>query len=213
HGPFLQHANSHQCGNGCPECKRENSILTFVLKGSKTNNINRRDSFIEECSTLHPNLDFTKTEYKNKKTKVMVTCKSHGDYEVLPRNLLRGHSCMGCFWERKSEHWTLNGWVKLCNGGKSFIYVILLENNDEVFIKCGITSVSVNKRISKISNDYNKTILYEKIDTPERCYLLEKDINKKFKNKKILPNIDFGGKFECFEYSSLNEIIGFIQNY
>ena len=43
---------------------------------------------------LGDNYDFTKTTYINSHIKVIITCKKHGDFLVLPCNVLE-HSC-GC---------------------------------------------------------------------------------------------------------------------
>lgn len=210
HGEFLQNSKLHlHRGCGCPKCKDIKSLNTFILKGSEKNNNNRKKTFITSCKKLHPHLNFDKTLYKNKKTKVIVTCKKHGDYETTPRLLLDGSICRKCF-EEKAEHWTLQGWINNSKNNKSFLYIIQMESENEKFIKCGITNVSVENRKSKLPSFYKKTIVFELESSPEFCYILEKDIKKIFSNYKIIPLIDFGGKYECFTFLSLNEIITYI---
>jgi hypothetical protein len=212
HGEFEQHSNSHLEGNGCPKCGKDKSLNSFILKGSITNNNKSKINFIDKCLLIHKNLDFTKTKYVNKKTPVIVTCKKHGDYSVTPTNLLRGHSCRRCTNENYTEHWTLNGWSQKCLNGIGYFYIILMKNENESFIKCGITNKSVINRKSKLPSKYQKTILFTVENTPEFCFNLEKEINKTFKKNKIIPSIIFCGMYECFDIEYLEKIKKYIND-
>lgn len=51
--------------------------------------------FIERCIAKHGNkFDYTKTTYVDQKTKVTITCPTHGDWECLPMN--HSHLGQGC---------------------------------------------------------------------------------------------------------------------
>lgn len=84
HGPFWQRPDLHLSGKGCKDCARE---------GRRKSN----EQFIAEAKAVHGDkYGYGKTRYKNKRTKVVVTCPIHGDFEIRPDKLLDGHGCMEC---------------------------------------------------------------------------------------------------------------------
>ena len=46
--------------------------------------------------------DYSKTFYVNKRNKVTIICKEHGEFEVLPLNFLNGVGCVKCY--LKEQH-------------------------------------------------------------------------------------------------------------
>lgn len=87
HGPFEIFPYNHLSGKGgCKICSRVERLTTA--------------SFIERAKKLHGNRwDYTKTNYTIAKRDVIVTCKTHGDFEVAPHDHLkvrRGKPIGGC---------------------------------------------------------------------------------------------------------------------
>ena len=80
HGDFLVTPNNHiNKKSGCPKCK----------------NINL--NFIKECKIIHNyKYDYSKTNYINNKTIIIITCNTHGDFEQLPFNHKNGFGCIEC---------------------------------------------------------------------------------------------------------------------
>jgi hypothetical protein len=83
HGEFEIVPSSLLSGSGCPVCAKE--------KNSKT-----QEQFIQEISTIFPEYDYSKTIYKNDRTKVTIICSMHGEFEATPSNLLQGRGCPKC---------------------------------------------------------------------------------------------------------------------
>lgn len=82
HGEFSQKPANHLFGQGCPKCRA----------GGRLSNT----TFIEKAKAKHGDkYDYTKTEYVHSDKKVIVTCKKHGDFTVVPRNHL-GNAKLGC---------------------------------------------------------------------------------------------------------------------
>lgn len=53
--------------------------------------------FLQKANKAAPaNLDFSKSVFHDTRTKVVVTCKIHGDFEILPSNLFQGANCRYC---------------------------------------------------------------------------------------------------------------------
>jgi hypothetical protein len=80
HEEFLVTPNNHFNKNsGCPKCK----------------NVNK--NFVKECEIIHNfKYDYTKTNYINNRTNIIITCKIHGDFEQLPFNHKNGFGCLNC---------------------------------------------------------------------------------------------------------------------
>jgi len=73
---------------GCPICSKE--------KASKERSLGI-DEFIKKgIAKFGTKYLYTKAVYKNTNTKLIITCKEHGDFSVAPKNFLRGSGCKEC---------------------------------------------------------------------------------------------------------------------
>ena len=89
HGDFLQRPGNHiKSKQGCPKCG-----------GScKSNTI----EFIEKSIKIHSDIyDYSKVNYIDATTKIIISCKIHGDFEQKPYSHLNGHGCYMCCKNRK----------------------------------------------------------------------------------------------------------------
>jgi hypothetical protein len=83
HGEFLQTPNRHLSGAGCQKCSNVYKPTT--------------DEFIQKAVEVHGNrYDYSKTEYLNAKTKVIIICKEHGQFLQLPASHNLGMGCRKC---------------------------------------------------------------------------------------------------------------------
>ncbi len=65
-----------------------------------------QESFRERANKAHNNFySYDKTLYVHPKTKVIITCPEHGDFEQGPIDHLGGHGCRKCF-NSKNRKWT-----------------------------------------------------------------------------------------------------------
>lgn len=88
HGSFSQTPNDHLNGCGCPKCGKLNS----AQKQTKP-----QEAFIQQAKEVHDSkYTYNKTNYINEKTKVIITCPIHGDFEQWPCNHLQGQGCPKC---------------------------------------------------------------------------------------------------------------------
>jgi hypothetical protein len=89
HGDFEQRADMHKFGYGCPKCAIQDSY-------------SNTDEFVTKAKLKHKNpdgspiYDYSKTEYIHSKQKVIITCKKHGDFEIIPNGHLTGNGCFKC---------------------------------------------------------------------------------------------------------------------
>lgn len=68
HGEFEQFTNNHLQDCGCPKCSKHYQYNT--------------EEFIKRAKEIHgESYDYSKTKYINSRTKVIITCPIHGDFE------------------------------------------------------------------------------------------------------------------------------------
>jgi len=87
HGDFLQIPSSHLGGAGCKKCSIE---YITCLK-------NKTIDFIENAIMIHGNkYDYSKVDYINSNTKIIIICKEHGEFEQTPHGHTSGRRCIKC---------------------------------------------------------------------------------------------------------------------
>lgn len=88
HGDFEQTPNKHLQGQGCQKCYRERQKLIPL---------SNTQEFINKARLVHGDkYDYSKVEYKTAKTKIIIICKEHGEFEQTPDNHLHGKGCPKC---------------------------------------------------------------------------------------------------------------------
>ena len=88
HGEFEQEVSNHLQGKGCNKC----ADIIRAIKMSKT-----LDKFILDANKINGDkYEYNNVIYKNSKSHVLVTCKKHGDFKIIPSNILRGKGCPLC---------------------------------------------------------------------------------------------------------------------
>ena len=73
------------------------------------------EQFIEKAVKVHGSkYDYSKTEYINSLTKVIITCPEHGDFEQTPASHCQGFGCPDCANKFRAEQkrWTLERFIK-----------------------------------------------------------------------------------------------------
>lgn len=92
HGDFAQWPSSHLAGRGCPTCGLE--------QRSAKQRITTQD-FKKRAKDIHGNsYNYSKVEYVNAKTNVIITCTKHGDFSQAAGMHLAGQGCRYCGIER-----------------------------------------------------------------------------------------------------------------
>ena len=82
HGYFLQIANDHLNGSGCPKCVGQNKTT---------------DELIEQFIEVHENVyNYDNVIYNGHSDKVQIWCYIHGLFLQTPTNHLQGYGCQQC---------------------------------------------------------------------------------------------------------------------
>ncbi|HDV2027851.1 TPA: GIY-YIG nuclease family protein [Escherichia coli] len=80
HGEFKQKPSNHLSGYGCKGCKTKTA-----------------EEFITDARKIHGNkYDYSKVEYVNSHTNVIIVCPEHGEFKQKPSNHLAGKGCTEC---------------------------------------------------------------------------------------------------------------------
>ena len=83
HGAFWQTPNAHLSGKNCPKC----------VGGVKKTT----EDFIVKAREVHGDkYDYSKVEYVNNHTPIIIICSEHGEFEQKPSHHLRGRGCSKC---------------------------------------------------------------------------------------------------------------------
>ena len=63
------------------------------------------EEFINKVKQIHGNrYDYSKVNYKNNRTKIIIICKKHGEFLQFPNNHLKGCGCFKCCFFGKKSH-------------------------------------------------------------------------------------------------------------
>ena len=95
HDKFVQEANNHLMGKGCPKCA--------VIKRSDARKGGDPDDFIKKAKSVHGHIyDYNFVKYVNPKTKIDILCPKHGVFTQRPDSHLAGSGCRKCSNEKNS---------------------------------------------------------------------------------------------------------------
>jgi hypothetical protein len=132
HGEFLQNRKQHITQlHGCPKCV--GGILYTHIE------------WIEKAKNIHGDrYDYSKVDYKNSSSKVIIICKIHGEFSLIPPSHLQGHDCQKCAYIvnglnlRKSQDEFIKQSIKLHDNKFGYDKVIYKTTDTDVIIICKI---------------------------------------------------------------------------
>ena len=134
HGLFQQKPNNHLQGQGCPQCGKIKSTTKLTT-----------EEFIQKANLKHNNrYDYSKTNYINSATKIVIICKKHGEFEQTPHNHLKGQNCPKCAKEelrqrqQKSTSIFINEVNTIHNNKYDYSKVEYINNKTKIEIICPI---------------------------------------------------------------------------
>lgn len=211
HGLFSQSAGPHMLGSGCKKCGTEQRLKTRYT-GYTT------EFFIERSKEFHGDrYSYLLSEYVNTETKIKIECQEHGVFEQRPLCHIRGKGCAKC----RNDNTTYNFIQKYKDnpelGSKvGLIYVLEIFNENEKFLKLGITS-DKSGRFKKYRADFKKVgysfnILFQFETTNYISAMVENDILKIMRrdNNIYTPTENFSGKGECLFLECLDNIVNLV---
>lgn len=173
------------------------SILTAV---------NKNKCFITKANALHNHkYNYSDIDYIDSRLPLLVECPIHGTFMVTPSNHLMGGGCPKC----AHVGWNKSSWVKSSNrryNNDPKVYIIRCFNNQEEFIKIGITYTSITNRFTPNRMPYSYEVLKEIKGSADFVWDKEKELHRQYKQYRYKPLIPFAGETECFNMTILNFI-------
>ena len=193
---FLMDVSSHLRGQGCPKC----SIEKRASKRRKP-----LSTFIEEATKIHKGTYlYLNSVYRNNNTKLKVTCKLHGDFEVTPDNHLFNRS--GCPYCREIKRQILASTNPTC-----LYYMKITGKTKTPIYKIGITSRPLAYRfVNEGFKEHFEVLFQTEYGDREQMVRLEQRILQKFINSLLLPEVPIlipknGGDTELFKQDIFKE--------
>ncbi len=161
--------------------------------------------FIFKSNLKHNNkFSYKPFIYTNGKQKVEIECKIHGIFKQKVESHLSGRGCPKC----GHVGFSRNCWLNKLADKKAIFYILKVFNDDEEFIKVGITTKTVKDRYYSMKN-YKYEIIKTVISDGNEIYELEKMLLREFKKYKIKPKLAFEGWTECLDIKCLDDVCKF----
>ena len=144
------------------------------MKGKKLTN----KEFIERVNKLFKNkYDLSKAdiEHKDEKGRVCIICQKHGEFWKTPNNILLGHGCPRCAFEKMGKNktqtteWFINESKKIHGDKYDYSKVKYIGNRHKVEIICPIHGAFIQQAANHLKGNGCKLCSFE-------------DISKKMKN-------------------------------
>lgn len=88
HGDFIQAANNHLNGQGCPKCG--------IINCANSNRLGQEDFLLKAKQRHGFEYDYSKFIYIDAASKGIIGCKKHGDFLQGASNHLQGQGCPKC---------------------------------------------------------------------------------------------------------------------
>lgn len=198
HGDFQQRPNSHLNGSGCPECGN------VRCKNALTKSQN---DFIKDSIKQHGDkYDYSNAIYTGAFSNVLIKCNTcDNEFTQLPTHHIRGSGCPKCALSNEA-FWRRSKFINKYKDQLCTHYIIRCWNDNEDFIKMGITGQSVERRFCGKAMPYDYKILHTTINQPGRIWDIEQKMKKTYKRFKYEPELEFGGRTECFTLELLKNL-------
>lgn len=160
--------------------------------------------FVHKASIKHNNkYKYGEFIYTNGKQKVPIICPIHGAFTMTVESHLYGCGCRKC--KNDTASFSLSKWIERFKNKICTFYVLEFYNDNESFIKAGITVAGIKKRYSAYSN-YKYNIIVDIKGSSEYIAELEKSFLLRYKKFKYNPLYKFDGRTECFSLDIKNNI-------
>jgi len=155
-------------------------------KGSNPNIYKKGDlingvKFIKSCGT---------TNYAQRAIFECPICKK--EWESFVANIQSSNTKSCC---NKSRGWSRSNWEKISD--RAILYKVRLYNENESFIKIGITKNNISKRFRNLPYKYEAIKIIE--GASGYIFDLENRTKRFFKKYRYTPLINFKGETECYK--------------
>lgn len=177
HGEFWQTPTGHLIGRGCEKCG-----CTSQSKARRFT----KEMWVEKAKKVHGDrYDYSKVEYVNSQTPIIITCQIHGDFKMRPNDHLRGQNCPKCKKTllREKLSMTTNEFIERARAvhGDKYDYskVNYINNRTEVCIICPKHGEFWQTPVKHLQGNNCPKCNSSKLEEKIRLLLLNNEINFK----------------------------------
>lgn len=176
HGWFWQKPHEHLRSHGCPQCGKKQRDLKHISS---------KDYFIARSRRIHGDAySYHNTRYRGLGYKVIITCKKHGDWEVLASSHLSKNKigCPKCGYEALSnlKSWTLDNFVRRAKEVHGYKYdyscATYKNMNSQIKIKCAVHGYFYQEAANHVSGKGCPKCNYSRGENFIRMFLDERQI-------------------------------------
>lgn len=189
HGVFSMLPLNRLRGQSCSKCADE---------GRRQKVMKTQELFLSQCAALNKhNLTFEDVVYKGDKVKVVINCKDHGPFKMVPSNLLSGQNCPSC---------AKNGYQTNKPG---YLYIL----TDNVTTKVGITNRKPALRAKEVKRSGGPkldVIASYYFQDGQLAWNLEKAVHAELAPNYASPDATFDGSTECFLNVDIPALLAFV---
>ena len=140
HGYFEIKANNHLNGYNCPMCIKEKieHKITLLPKINASTKRLTNDEVKKRILEFHPDYDVSKVNYKNIRSKLVLGCPIHGEFDIAAGKALIGRGCRKCAKNYPRDNELFIEDSKRVHGDDAFIYddVDYKGNHIPVWLTC-----------------------------------------------------------------------------
>lgn len=173
--------------------------------------VSRLEHFINKAREVHGDTySYENSVYISSVENIKVTCKKHGDFEILPSNHAYGGGCQECAKEKST--WRV---LDRCFKDKEFasrdctLYLLELTCRNEKFLKIGLSSNLSNRFSAYRADNIDVRVISTWNNTYMYVALVELAVIKfaEVYNTKYIPAKYFAGHTECLRIDSEGKVI------
>ena len=159
HGKFVQISANHLTGQGC-------SVCTGNEKSTS-------EKFIEKSVKIHGNkYDYSKVNYANNITKIIIVCQEHGEFEQMPKSHLKGHGCLQCAGKEQSTTEEFISKARMVHNTKyDYSKVNYINAHTKISIICPIHGIFEQKPYSHLDGSECPSCAITGFDINKSAYL------------------------------------------
>lgn len=147
HGLQIQNGYYFLKNNGCSKCSKHPS------KAYST------EEWVRLAKNKYPDFDYSKVEYVNKDTKVLIICPEHGEFSVNPKDFLHGRSYCPLCKEKKQHDDFVKRVIEKCkkaHDNDDYVYhpEFIKNSTEKIGIECkkhGMFWQTINNHVTKKS--------------------------------------------------------------
>lgn len=192
-------------GSGCPGCGGTRPLTT--------------DDFIKKAQEVHGSkYDYSLVSYDGIDTPVRIICSNHGIFSQTPNNHVHGkYGCPACGNTHKDGKYNQKYFDKFPDRitWPATLYVIRFSNNNETFIKVGITAQSTIRHRFRMSiyDGYLLEVVGEYKSTLYDCWHKEQQLLTLHADHRYVHQHEkaWYGKNECLDSIAEPSVMQFLK--